>query len=206
MVRRKDFTVFSNDCFGAEIYHQLRIQYNTPFVGLMVMAPCYIKFLQRPRHYMLQPVNPVDASAYETMNSFRAHHGNYPLGRIDDIEIHFMHYPTFEDAVEKWNRRKARINWSDLRVKFAMDKDFATEELLKAFEELPYKNKVCLSRSGYDWAASNVVVPGYDFHAGVTFKRSLKVFNLCGWLNDGNIHFNTGFEKLLGYILYQTLN
>ena len=205
MVREKNFTVFSNDCYGAEIYRQLRLEYNTPFVGLMLMAPCYIKLLERPQHYLAQPVRRLQSSRYESMEDFRAAHRNYPLGTIEDIEIHFMHYPTLEAALEKWNRRKARINWNRLKLKFSMDKDFATAEHLKTFEALPHRDKVSFSRSDFAWAASNVVVPGYDFDATVTFRRSLSVFNLCGWLNGGGVHFETVFQRILGQTLYQCL-
>ncbi|NVO85925.1 DUF1919 domain-containing protein [Hymenobacter terrestris] len=42
----RNFTLFSNDCWGAEVYKYFNLPYNTPFVGLMVMAPCYVQFLQ----------------------------------------------------------------------------------------------------------------------------------------------------------------
>ena len=44
--KNKSFTIISNDCWGAEVYIDTNTQYLTPFVGLMLMAPCYIKLLQ----------------------------------------------------------------------------------------------------------------------------------------------------------------
>jgi uncharacterized protein HI_1244 len=54
----------------------------------------------------------------------------------------FLHYKSEQEAYEKWNRRKARINWDNLIVKFC-DQDRATEEHIKAFDKLPYRNKLC---------------------------------------------------------------
>ena len=33
----------------------------------------------------------------------------YPLGLLDDIEIHFTHYKSEEEAHEKWERRTASM-------------------------------------------------------------------------------------------------
>lgn len=30
----------------------------------------------------------------------------YPIGKLDDIEVHFSHYDSQEEAMEKWTRRK----------------------------------------------------------------------------------------------------
>ena len=33
----------------------------------------------------------------------------YPVGKIDDIYIHFLHYESFEQAVKKWEIRKKEL-------------------------------------------------------------------------------------------------
>lgn len=33
----------------------------------------------------------------------------YPIGRIKDVDIHFLHYENEEEAYEKWNKRKERM-------------------------------------------------------------------------------------------------
>lgn len=34
----------------------------------------------------------------------------YPIGTLDDIKIFFMHYDSCEDALQKWEDRKKRVN------------------------------------------------------------------------------------------------
>lgn len=63
---------------------------------------------------------------------------------LADIEIRFNHYKTFEEAVEKWEERKRRINWDNLYV-MAIDGDNCSEESLQRFDALPYKHKVQVS-------------------------------------------------------------
>ena len=67
--------------------------------------------------------------------------GSYPIGKIGDVEIAFLHYHSEQEAKEKWERRCSRINWDKLIIKFN-DQNECTEEHVKAFSELPYKNKL----------------------------------------------------------------
>ena len=59
------------------------------------------------------------------------------------MEIVFLHYKSEEEAYEKWNRRKARINWDNLYVKFSKMNQ-CTEKHMKEFSELPYEKKILL--------------------------------------------------------------
>lgn len=203
-VRDKTFTIFSNDCYGGEIYKVMGLQYNTPFVGLMLMAPCYIKFLSNPRYYLSTSLVFTSESIYEDLKSFRLARDYYPMALIDDIEIHFLHYVSESEAAEKWYRRSARVNWNRIFVKFCMDKDFATIEHLRTFEVMAF-HKVCFSRVNYDRFLSNIQVLGYNKDATVTFKNSLKVFNLVGWLNYGERTFSNTVDRFIGVLLHHLL-
>ena len=59
-----------------------------------------------------------------------------------------MHYASEQEAREKWLRRCARIEWDNLLVKFC-DQNGATPEQLRAFDALPYPNKVCFTARPY---------------------------------------------------------
>jgi len=44
---------------------------------------------------------------------------SYPIGILgDDIEIHFLHFSNAEEVLEKWTRRKKRMNYQNLLIKF----------------------------------------------------------------------------------------
>lgn len=201
-VKNKQFSIFSNDCYGGEVYRWMQLEYNTPFVGLMLMAPCYVKFLENPHFYFEQPLMFTDKSRYEKINTFRKDKGCYPIGLIDDIEIHFLHYATATEASEKWSRRKTRVNWDNLLIKFSMDKDYATEQLLEKFAGLNYKRKLSISKNKYDWFAANIVIKKYSDDAVIAFRNSLIEFNLTGWLNGDDLVNRTFLQKLLGRVLY----
>lgn len=143
-IKNNEFTVISNNCWGGFVYQSYNIEYNTPTIGLFIMAEDYIKFLSNLKYYIneceLQFIEP-EKSKYVDHLSGDRHFGSYPVGVLDDVEIAFLHYHSEEEAREKWNRRKKRINWDRLLVKFN-DQNLCTKELVEKFYALDYKNKL----------------------------------------------------------------
>lgn len=187
--------IFSNDCWGGEFYRCTGRPYNTPFVGLMLMAPCYIQLLEKPAYYLEQELEFINTSKYADLQAKRQHRA-YPLGLLGGLEIHFLHYKSTNEAAQKWNRRKQRIDWEHLYVKFAMDKDYADEQLLAAFGRMPYKNKISFSRSTYSNPV-NFKVKGYVDDGAQLFPRCFKELNLFQWFQNGSIKTNAGMHKLI---------
>ena len=65
-------------------------------------------------------------------------HSAYPVGKLHDIIIHFVHYKSFEEAKQKWDIRKKRLDFNNVRI-IATDRDGCNSELLNRFLKLPYK-------------------------------------------------------------------
>lgn len=64
------------------------------------------------------------------------------------MELFFLHYHSEKEAKEKWARRIKRISWDRLLVKFNVQNGCAKEQI-KAFDALPFKNKVCFPVKEY---------------------------------------------------------
>ena len=62
---------------------------------------------------------------------------DYPVAKLDDITIYFMHYHSEKEAREKWIARSARINRNNLCC-ILTQRDGCTEDDLIAFSKLPY--------------------------------------------------------------------
>ena len=108
----------------------------------------------------------------------------YPIGLIDDIEIHFLHYKDEEEARNKWNRRIERMNWDNLFIKFDGSKDFATEEHLNIFEHLPFKNKVCFVKEKKNNYSSVIKISEWDSDGKKMYRLCQKEFDVIGWINN----------------------
>ena len=113
----------------------------------------------------------------------------YPIGKLDDVEIHFLHYHTEEEASDKWNRRKYRIDLNNLFVEFGQN-ELVDYDLMKKFDNLKYKNKVILSAKNFKDINSLIWIKDRDKFADVgdiyTNKKIWrKEFDVVKWLNEG---------------------
>lgn len=142
----ENFTIISNNCWAGLIYQSYNQSYKTPTVGLFFMAEDYIKFIYNIKYYFSQKITFISAddSKWEAERKNNSNWGTYPIGRLDDIEIHFLHYHSQEEAAEKWYRRIERINWNRILYKFN-DQNGCTEKELNMFAEFKQLNKICFT-------------------------------------------------------------
>lgn len=106
-INKKNFTIISNNCWGGEIYESYNLIKQSPTVGLFFWASDYIKFISNIHHYLnqsLQFIDPKESKNYENVKLTYGY-GTYPVARLDDIEIFFMHYSSKKQVLDKWNRR-----------------------------------------------------------------------------------------------------
>lgn len=148
-LQNKKFSIFANNCAAGFIYKDAGVPYLTPTVGLFFHSPCYIKLLEN-FHLVNQPIAFVDKSKYTTTNDSRKVMNNYyPIGIIgDDIEIHFLHYKSNEEAQEKWTRRLAKLDHTNLLFLYSV-RELHTEEHVHKFCQMPFKNKLCITATSY---------------------------------------------------------
>lgn len=160
-IKSRDFSIIASNCTGTLPYRFLKMAYTSPTVNLFFFAPCYLKFVKNLEYYLGLPLKFKTRSGYEHGELVRNSHGQYPLGQLDDIEIHFMHYTSQSEATEKWNRRKQRINFDNLVLVFT-DKDLCTPELIREFDDLPHKNKLVLTAKSWPDIQSHIRVPHFN--------------------------------------------
>lgn len=161
--------------------------YNSPIVGLYLFAPCYITFLKNFQTYLLMPLTFLSESKYSFANEQRTQKW-YPIGQIGNSELHFVHYVTEKEALEKWNRRKERISEENLYVAFS-DRDQCTPELIEEFDALPFKNKVFFSSKNIPGIRSLVWLKEYqnEEYIGDIYTNRWnyrKHFDVVHWLNQ----------------------
>ena len=72
-------TVISANCVGAFILHDLGEPFNSPFVNLYLSPKDFIQYLKNMDFYQNQTLTFVQSEK------------TYPVGKLGDLEIHFMH-------------------------------------------------------------------------------------------------------------------
>lgn len=139
-LRNRTFTIIADNCWGGFIYQRYGLTYRTPTVGLFFYPPDYIKFLENLEYYLSCDLIVAERSAskYAHINPERV----YYVGFLDDVEVQLLHYETKEEAIEKWNRRKQRIDLSNCLIKMSNRNSLFTQDMYSRFEALPFKNKI----------------------------------------------------------------
>lgn len=150
----RNVSILSNNCWGGLLYDYYGIQYQSPTIGQWMSAKDYLKFLGDIDYYFCQDmirISYTDSHVKDLLLK-RKKEGRYSfelddlvIGRLgsgeSEIDVIFLHYHSFEEAKDKWNKRKTRVNKRNLLVKYN-DQNGFTRECFERFAELPYKNKL----------------------------------------------------------------
>lgn len=113
-LKTSNFSIISNNCTGGYVYQYFGIPYKTPTEGIGMSVDDYLKLIRNPKYYFSKPLEFI--SPETTQRYLNGEHFTYPVAQIDDITIYFRHYPTKEEANNKWVRRCGRINYDKLFV------------------------------------------------------------------------------------------
>lgn len=149
-LRNKDFTLIASNCVGGAIYHDLGLKFNSPFINLKLTAKDFLKLLKNFDYYINAQLSPL----YDK-------NVNYPLGKLNDIVIHFVHYNSFDEAKRKWDERKNRINLNNLFIIFT-NREGCSKEMIYEFDRLPFENKIIFTNINDTSIRSNIYIPGFD--------------------------------------------
>lgn len=137
-----DVSIFSMNCFGGHIYQDLHWKYNSPTAGLFFFADDFCSILE-DISILKRQVFFKSHSKWDLANKkMQARPHIYPIGYFQgtDIEIHFLHYHTEEEALSKWNKRMRRFNF-DRFIAIGFQQNLCTIHTLKRFSNLSLSNK-----------------------------------------------------------------
>ena len=157
-----DFTIISNNCWGGCCYEYFGMQKLSPTIGAYFFADDYVKFCSDLKYYFSQQLKIIsvsDSSHYEAIK--KQNNAKAIIGKLDDVEIIFLHYADEKTVLEKWNRRVKRINWDRLILKFSYQNE-CNDELVKEFLKIEDYPKFVLVGSSITHDSNEII-----------FKRSI---------------------------------
>ena len=183
-IKNKDITIISNNCWGGVFYRDNNLKYLSPTLGMFFVSEDYIKFIYNLKHYLNQDVCFINMEESKHKDYLKKIKYSGLIGKIEDVEICFLHYKTEEEAKDKWNRRKERINWDRIIFKFN-DQNMCTYKELKAFNDFEAKNKICFTAKKYD-DIDSIQIKKYEKFDYVIddIKSYKKYFNMYNYLNN----------------------
>lgn len=179
-LKNSDFTLICSNCFGGIFYHWLGLKFNTPFINLWLTNEDFIKAVANWDKFIDHPI----------VEDKEADMG-YPVGiSLDGIRIYFQHYKTFDEAIEKWNTRKNRINHS--KIVFLLTNWNGGSYIVEDFNNLNVKNKLIFTNRTFQEYDSPVCLKNRKPQSGrniwtaanILGDRYIDSFDIITYLNN----------------------
>ena len=178
-LKSTDFTIISNNCWGGVVYEYFGLPKQSPTVGAYFFASDYVKFCSNLHYYLglnLELITADDSHNKEAL--YKKNQQGAIIGRIDDVEIVFLHYHNKKELLEKWERRKKRVNWDKIILKFSFQND-CSDELVRSFMKIPAYKKICFVGGEVEGCPDVLYYPRHNDK-----KETVdETYNLGRWFN-----------------------
>ena len=146
-LKTTDLTIISQNCIGGVFYHDMKLPFQSPTVNAFIPQPDFIRFTNNLDHYLQVPLD-------------LSWDAEYPIGRLGDVSVHFVHYETCRDAADAWARRKTRIRFDKILV-LCTDRDGFTDEVFDQWREIQYPKLLFTANPKYAQDKDSVYFPEY---------------------------------------------
>lgn len=147
-------TILSQNCVGGVFYHDMGLEFLSPTINLFFEAEDFVKFVNNLAYYL---------SLEMEMSLDR----EYPVGILGDINVHFYHYATADEAKAAWERRKKRVDYHKILV-LTTDRDGFTRETFAKWCEISYPKILFTAQSEYEGHPDVIYYPEFEKDGCVT--------------------------------------
>lgn len=159
---KSGISMISQNCIGGVLMHEYNMKFLCPTINCYMSMPDFVSFCENlPSNLKVDLREKKD----ETDHAF-------PVARVGELELIAVHYKTFDEFQNAWNRRRQRVNLNKILL-IMTDRDGFTEDLLPRIAKLPYE-KVLFSHVDY---------PEYDFVCKIPgFKNAQTVGSVTDFI------------------------
>lgn len=131
MKRKKKYkgvscSIISSNCAGGVIYHDYGMKFQSPTINLFFENEDFLNFCENLFNIENKELLEFDSGE------------NYPVGIIETIKIHFLHYDNFEDAKKKWIKRMQRLDKENIVLLF-IEREKLSDIQFKRWNKLKYR-------------------------------------------------------------------
>lgn len=147
-LKNTDMSIIAQNCIGGVFAHDMNLQFCSPTVNLYIPAADFVRFVNGLEYYLAAELE--------------LHQGEqYPVGRIDDVELHFVHYETCEQAKESWERRKKRVDLNRVLV-LSTDRDGFNTAVFEQWKTIRYPKLLFTARREFADHPDVLYFPKYE--------------------------------------------
>ncbi len=180
-----DFTIISNNCWGGVCYEYFNIEKKSPTIGCYFFAADFVKFCKNLKYYLKQKLVLIDSQ--KSIHREELHNKGEDgviVGKLDDVEIVFLHYKDKNLILDKWQRRVKRINYDKIILKFSYQNG-CNDELINDFLAISEYPKICFCGEKLFQSDDIIVFPWHD--GKTTFDETIhfgKFFDVVSLINS----------------------
>lgn len=132
LLHESKVSIIANNCWGGLVYHNLGLEFNSPFINMFENDEDYLKIVNDLKYYL-------NAELQLERYGTSLQGVNYPICKLRDVELHFNHYSNMNEVEKKWYKRIERINWDNLFIMMYTSE----ESVASTFDKLKYIKKIC---------------------------------------------------------------
>lgn len=183
-LKKKNIILLSNDCVGGMVLKDFGMPSYSPLVNTSLDAADFLKICHKPDKYFSMTVEEGESKGL-----------NYPVCRCGDLNIFCSHAKDFDEAKRNWDigcrnyRLALKYNYE---ISVVMSERFKfQDDMLKEFEELPFKHKVLFTKQSHKGYKSTFYISGEenkeelssltDYDGGFSLHRRYERFDFYQW-------------------------
>lgn len=188
-LKKESITFLTPNCIGGILFHDLGLKFMSPTVNLMMSQTDFLKFVKNLDAYLNGKFTYFKHQEYECPCAYLVAEG------LPRITVHFTHYKTREEAENKWNSRKLRIDKNNIFI-FIEERDGITAEELRSLSSLKVRGIVAFTYNEYPDIPYAVYLEEYhkEGEVGNILKRNYfddsreyeKYFDFVKWFNEAD--------------------
>jgi len=148
----------------------------------MMFQTDFVKFVLNLDHYL-----------NSQFQFFKSDEYDFPCAKLDDITIHFTHYKSETEALEAWNRRKERIDKTNMFVVCSERDGITKADIVRLGSELRVRGLLVFTENSYpdipyalqitDGNVSSILERTSMLTGEEKFE---KIFDFVEWFNHSN--------------------
>lgn len=127
-----EYSIISVNCIGGGISHDFGWKFLSPTINLFMLPEHFLLFCENLDECIKTPIR-FKCTGFSGKE--------YPIGELEfskgTIDIHFLHYNSFEQAQQKWCERCKRVD-KDRMVLLFSDQNNCETEHIERFNRLQY--------------------------------------------------------------------
>ena len=135
---QSDISIISNNCLAGILYSDFDLQFLSPTINLTFGKNSdFLHFVNNIKDYCRRGLLTYLKEEDEHPGFIGSPVATLSCENLPDVEIHFLHYKSFDVAKESWERRCKRINYDKIFVAIEAQNEYE-KTMIERYKDIKY--------------------------------------------------------------------